>query len=85
VKQLPLPKGEDVIIEISDARWSLLKMSPDYTVEFVWIMSKYNACKREDLDDLIRAPSMKPLISKYAPKVIELMGAFGSDTRVPAE
>ena len=34
-KWLPIDRSE-----IGDARRSLLYMSPDYTVEFIWIMSK---------------------------------------------
>jgi len=30
--------------------------TPDYTMEFIWIMSKYNACRREDIDELVPAP-----------------------------
>ena len=48
-----LPKDHS---EIGDARRSLLKMRPDYTVEFLWIMSKYDACKHEDIDELITYP-----------------------------
>ncbi len=62
--------------EILDARRSLLKMSPDYTVEFVWIMAKYNACKREDLEELLRAPTLKSLVSKHAPRINELLRSF---------
>ncbi|MCK4790415.1 MAG: hypothetical protein KAV87_42150 [Desulfobacteraceae bacterium] len=42
--------------EIAEARRSLLRMTPDYTMEFIWIMSKYNACRREDIDELVPAP-----------------------------
>ncbi len=48
-----LPKDRS---EIGEARRSLLKMKPDYTVEFIWIMSKYKASKREDIEELIRTP-----------------------------
>jgi len=59
--------------EIVDARRSLLKMKPDYTVEFIWIMTKYNACKREDIEELIRTPSIRSLISQYKSRINELL------------
>jgi hypothetical protein len=68
-----LPKERS---EILDARRSLTKMSPDYTVEFIWIMSKYDACRREDLDELLRAPTLKSLVSKHAPRINELLRSF---------
>jgi hypothetical protein len=53
-----------------------MKMSPDYTLEFLWIMSKYDACKREDLEELLRAPALKSLVSNYAPRINELLRSF---------
>jgi hypothetical protein len=38
--------------EINDARRCFLKMSNDYIVEFIWIMAKYNACSRENIEPL---------------------------------
>jgi len=65
-----LPKERS---EIGDARRSLLKMKPDYTVEFIWIMSKYNACKRENIEELIRTPSIRSLISQHLKMVDGLL------------
>lgn len=62
--------------EIGEARGSLLKMKPDYTVEFIWIMSQYNACKREDIEELIRTPFIRSLISKHQTRINELMKDF---------
>ena len=59
--------------EIGEARRSLLKMKSDYTLEFIWIMSKYDACKREDIEELIRTPSIRSLISQYTARVNELL------------
>ncbi len=64
--------------EILEARRSLAKMRPDYTVEFIWIMAKYNACKREDLEELLRAPALKSLVSKHAARISELLRSFKS-------
>jgi hypothetical protein len=35
--------------QIDDTRRSLLKMSVDYTIEFVWIMAKYGSCDRDTI------------------------------------
>jgi hypothetical protein len=64
--------------EISDARRSLLKMKPDYTVEFIWIMSKYNASRREDIEELIRTPSMRSLISQHRSRIDEFLKHFNT-------
>jgi len=67
------PGGE---ADISDARKSLLKMSPDYAMEFIWIMSQYNACNRKDIEQLIRTPSIRALISKHAQRINEMVESF---------
>ena len=59
--------------EIADARRSLLRLSPDYTMEFIWIMTKYNACKREDIAQLINSPKMRILLSTHLPRLKELI------------
>ena len=62
--------------QINDARRSLLKMSDDYTVEFVWIMSKYEACSRESVEQLLRTPSIRRHIAKYQSRIDELLKDF---------
>jgi hypothetical protein len=59
--------------QINDARRSLLKMSIDYTVEFVWIMSRYNGCSRETIEQLLRTPTIRRHIAKYQPRIDELL------------
>jgi hypothetical protein len=71
--------------EINAARRALLRMAPDNPVEFIWIMSKYNACNREDLDKLLRSPALKSLVSKYASRVDELMTSFGATNAAMSE
>jgi hypothetical protein len=66
--------------EINEARRSLLKMSPDYTVEFIWIMSKYNATTREKIEDLIRTPTIRALLYSHLSRIVELI-----ETLPPAE
>ncbi|MFC1828042.1 ankyrin repeat domain-containing protein [Thermodesulfobacteriota bacterium] len=65
--------------EIGEARRSLLKMKPDYMVEFIWIMSKYSACKREDIEELIRTPSIRSLISKHSDSVAKMINTMVSE------
>lgn len=67
------PKDES---DVNDARRSLLKMSPDYTMEFIWIMSQYKACNRENIKQLIRTPSMRALLSKHNQRINEMLESF---------
>ncbi len=62
--------------EINDARRTFLKMSDDYIVEFVWIMSKHNACSRENIEQLIRTPAIRRHIAKHQARINELLEGF---------
>ena len=55
------------------ARRSLLKMTPDYTVEFAWIMQKYGGCTKEDIESLIRTPTMKRHLSHHMGRLREII------------
>jgi hypothetical protein len=59
--------------EINDARRALLKMKADYAVEFIWIMSQYKACSREDAEQLMRTPSIRSLCSQHLQRIEELI------------
>lgn len=61
---------------INEARRSLLKMKPDYTVEFLWIMSGYNASNREVIQELMRPKPIRELVSRHETRVKELMETF---------
>ncbi|MCC7086627.1 MAG: hypothetical protein IT427_16635 [Pirellulales bacterium] len=65
--------------EIQDVRRSLLKMTADYTVEFVWIMSKYQACSREAIQDLLGTPSIKAHIAGNRDRLTEILSSWGGD------
>ena len=67
------PKGHR---EINEARRALLKMKPDYTLEFIWIIAGYNACAREVIEELMRPKSMRALVSKHQNRINELMESF---------
>lgn len=67
------PEGKD---NISWIRRSLLKMKSDYIMEFVWIMSEYKACTRCDIEELMRTPSIRSLITSNMNRYHEMMEAF---------
>jgi len=58
---------------IKDARQALIKMLPDYTVQFIRIMAEYKASNRKCIEELIRTPSIKTVISEHRRKVQELL------------
>ena len=59
--------------DVNYARRSLLKMVPDYTVEFVWIMSKYKACAKEYIEQLLRPSPIRILVEKQQSRLNELI------------
>lgn len=59
--------------QINDARRSLLKMTADYTVEFIWIMATYRACDKNSILQLIRTPSIKRHIHQHQSRIDELV------------
>lgn len=69
-----IPRDKD---EVHWARKSLLKLIPDYTVEFIWIMAKYKACSLEHIQDLIRTPAIKGHIKSHSARVEELLAGWG--------
>ena len=62
--------------QVNDLRRSLLKLAPDYTIEFVWIMRKYNACTKECIRNLLRTSSIRSLIAPHADRVHELISSW---------
>ena len=63
--------------DIKSARRTLLKMAPDYTAEFVWIMSKFKACKKADLEELLRTAGIGEHVSRYGCRISSLLAAIG--------
>lgn len=59
--------------QINAARKSLVSLAADYTIEFMWIMAKYQACKKSDIEQLLRTPKIKQHISRYQQRVSELL------------
>lgn len=62
--------------ELTQARRGLLKMTPDYTLEFVWIMAKYQSCTRESIKALLDSPTIKASLSEHRSKLAELLAKW---------
>ena len=77
-----IPNGRP---EIAEVRRSFLRLKADYIVEFIWIMSRYNACKRKDIEELIRTPAIKTLISNHMKRVKELLNGFNDEDWSPTK
>jgi hypothetical protein len=72
--------------ELNDTRRSFLKMEPDYTVEFVWIMSKYKACEFAFAQDLVRTPAIKGHLRAHQGRISELLAKWIASTdRLPVK
>jgi hypothetical protein len=61
---------------MNEARRSLLKLVPDYTLEFLWIMSKYDASSLESCRQLIASPSMKRHLAKNRDRVQQILAKW---------
>lgn len=62
--------------EINDARRALLKMSVDYTVEFVWIMSKYEGCSLATIEQLLKTQAIRRHTARHKSRLDELLKDF---------
>ena len=61
---------------IKSVRRSLLRMSPHYLMEFVWIMTEYEACSLETLQQLMNTKSMMALIAQYRNRYEDMVISF---------
>lgn len=59
--------------EVNSARRSLLKMLPDYTMEFAWIMARFQACTKQQIEQLIKSPTMKRHLTQHAQQLREII------------
>jgi Ankyrin repeats (3 copies) len=59
--------------EPGGSRRALLRMTPDYTAEFVWIMAKYQACTRGVIKSLLAASSIRSHLGELMGRVNELV------------
>lgn len=64
---------------IKSARRILLKMIPDYTVELVWIMSKYKAARSTDVAELLNSPSMRGHIAEHRARLDEILNVLSQN------
>ena len=51
-------------------------MEADYTVELVWIMSKYKSCSRNALEQLLKTPTIRKHVAEKLPRINELLRAL---------
>jgi hypothetical protein len=62
--------------QMASARRSLLMMAPSYVVEFVWLMQRYQACRRQDIETLLGTPAMQKLMAGERTRVAALTAAL---------
>jgi hypothetical protein len=62
--------------EVNDARRSLLKLAPKYTLEFVTLLAKNGACARRSLEQLLRTGTMKSHIARYDRRIANLVASL---------
>ena len=74
---------EKIILEIA-ARRALLRMKVDYTVELVWIMSKYDSRSRASLEQFLKAPTIRKHFAEKLLRIKELLNGFSPDGK-PAD
>lgn len=48
-------------------------MTPDYTMEFVWIMQKYNACEVDSVAELLRTPTIKSHAAEHRQRLNQIL------------
>lgn len=68
--------------DIHSARRTLLKMKPDYTVEFIWLLAKFGACPRDCVEALIGTPSMKRHIAAHRERIQEFLNSWDRSNAV---
>jgi hypothetical protein len=68
-----VPKDKD---DIQRARRSLLKLTASYTLEFAWIMSRYQSFAKECVKELVGTPTMKAHLANYWTRLEEIFDAW---------
>lgn len=61
--------------QMMSARRSLLMMATEYVVEFVWLMQRYQACARKDIETLLGTPAMRKLVASEQKRLADLVAA----------
>ena len=62
---------------VTKARGSFLKLTPQHTVDFVKIMSKYQACSRKVLDELLSTPAIQRHLTEHTKQLAASLGRLG--------
>jgi hypothetical protein len=70
--------------EIGEVRRSFLQLTPDYTVEVVWIMWKHAGCARGPILELLRTPSIRAHVSNHRRRPHELLAHRPEPLPAPA-
>lgn len=68
-----IPRGNH---DINSIRKDLLCLDPTFTLEFIWIMSKYQACNKECVDQLLRTPKLKSHLSQHREQLSKLLASW---------
>jgi len=50
-------------------------MATEYVVEFVWLMQRYQACTRKDIETLLGTPAMRKLVASEQKRLVDLVAA----------
>jgi hypothetical protein len=61
---------------------SLTKMIAEYTVEFICLMARFKAARKDDLEELLRTPTIKALVGKYRNRIDEQLESLANDDSV---
>lgn len=61
---------------INDVRRSFLKLIPDYTLEFVWVMAKYRACQKNAILQLLSTPTIKRHLGDRQSRATQLLESW---------
>ena len=56
----------------------------EYTVEFVSLMARFKAAKKEDLEDLLRPPKIRSLVGKHRNRIDEQLDSLIVDDNTNA-
>jgi hypothetical protein len=57
-------------------------MIAEYTVEFIGLMARFKAARKEDLEELLRTPTIKALVGKYRNRIDEQLESLANDDSV---
>ncbi|GAA5505399.1 hypothetical protein [Novipirellula caenicola] len=55
-------------------------MKAEYRVEFISLMARFQAAKRQDVEGLIRTPTIRKVIGKYRRRIDEQLDLLDGET-----